>query len=143
MQEIIFVGILGVLAYIDMKERKIPNVLLLSAAAVRILLFLLKEGLQVTGFLALLGNGLAISLPLWMLTMLMDWWLKKKTMGGGDIKLIFITGLYLGWEMNLIMLLMAGIFALVFCAVRKERELPFGPAIALSTVCIIIFGALI
>ena len=78
-------------------------------------------------------------------------------MGGGDIKLIFVTGLYLGWESNLLMILVACMVGIVVglaqgqgrtteeASEELEGEMegnyfPFGPAIAIATVVCLFFG---
>ena len=138
MQEVIFICILSLITYADIKERRIPNVLLLLSIMVKLIGALLQDEAQLYGILGIFGNALAVSLPLWLLVALMDRILGKKTMGGGDIKLVFVTGMYLGWEQNLLMLFIAGIIALSYVLVRKEKEIPFGPAIAIATVLIMI-----
>lgn len=138
MQEVIFICILSLITYADIKERRIPNVLLLLSIMVKLVGTLLQDEAQLYGILGIFGNALAVSLPLWLLVALMDRILGKKTMGGGDIKLVFVTGMYLGWEQNLLMLFIAGIIALSYVLVRKEKEIPFGPAIAIATVLIMI-----
>ena len=138
MQEVIFICILSLITYADVKERRIPNVLLLLSIMVKLVGTLLQDEAQLYGIFGIFGNALAVSLPLWLLVALMDRILGKKTMGGGDIKLVFVTGMYLGWEQNLLMLFIAGIIALSYVLVRKEKEIPFGPAIAIATVLIMI-----
>ena len=138
MQEVIFICILSLITYADIKERRIPNILLLLSIMVKLVGALLQDEAQLYGILGIFGNALAVSLPLWLLVALMDRILGKKTMGGGDIKLVFVTGMYLGWEQNLLMLFIAGIIALSYVLVRKEKEIPFGPAIAIATVLIMI-----
>lgn len=138
MQEVIFICILSLITYADIKERRIPNVLLLLSIMVKLVGTLLQDEAQLYEILGIFGNALAVSLPLWLLVALMDRILGKKTMGGGDIKLVFVTGMYLGWEQNLLMLFVAGIIALSYVLVRKEKEIPFGPAIAIATVLIMI-----
>jgi prepilin signal peptidase PulO-like enzyme (type II secretory pathway) len=66
---------------------------------------------------------------------------QKEALGGGDIKLIFVTGMYLGWEKNLWMLLIACMMGAVVGIVRarekvpkEEAYFPFGPMIAQATV---------
>lgn len=71
--------------------------------------------------------------------------LKKDSMGGGDIKLISICTLYLGFNSTLFMLLSACVVSLIFIiAVRlkkkKINKLPFGPSIAVATVIILLYG---
>jgi leader peptidase (prepilin peptidase)/N-methyltransferase len=56
-------------------------------------------------------------------------------MGGGDIKLLFVAGLYFGWTRTLFLILVACVAGIVFGMARasdEERAFPFGPAIALA-----------
>ena len=80
-----------------------------------------------------LAGGLCVSLPLLMLALGGERALGKETMGGGDIKLFFMLGLYFDWKVNLFLLLCACFLGIVFAlAARKGKEerIPFGPAIA-------------
>lgn len=61
-----------------------------------------------------------------------------EAMGGGDLKLLFVTGLFFGWKGNLLCLILACIFGIVFglLAARRGGEqgapIPWGPSIALG-----------
>lgn len=95
----------------------------------------------------LLGGGV-IAGGMLLLTMVFDRIMGKETMGGADIKLFFVTGLYLGLLGNLLNLIASCIMGLVFAAFsarsRRENEdpslIPFGPAIAAGTWFCLIFG---
>lgn len=143
MLEIFFVCILGILTWTDVKNRRIPNSLLVLACLVRVSVFLLFEGPTGESAIRLLVDGLALSLPMYLLAVFMDRVLKKQSLGGGDIKLLFVTGLYLGAEQNLVMLFIAGILALLYCILRRKKELPLGPAIAAASVVVMILEKII
>lgn len=95
----------------------------------------------------LLGGGI-IAGGLFLFTLLFDQILGKESMGGGDIKLFFVTGLYLGLLGNFLNLIASCIIGLIFAALsagaRKGNEdpslIPFGPAIAAGTWFCLIFG---
>lgn len=56
----------------------------------------------------------------------------KETMGGGDIKLIFMTNLYFGWKCGILLLIISCLFGIVFALAARKKpgmEFPFGPAI--------------
>lgn len=42
-------------------------------------------------------------------------------MGGGDIKLLFLTGLFLGWQRNILCLLIACVLGIVFAFIFPEN----------------------
>ena len=137
-----FVCILYLVSVTDIYEQIIPDGALLAAIGMRIVYFVLVEGFQWKGLLELFVDGLVISLPLLLLVLVMEHILKKEAMGGGDIKLLFVTGLYLGWERNLLAIFLACIIGIVIGMVqmrKKEDEaemeyFPFGPSIAVGAV---------
>ena len=65
-------------------------------------------------------------------------------MGGGDIKLFAVTGLYLGAVASLFMVLFACILGLLMGVLirkkKKEALIPFGPSIALATYGMLLYG---
>ena len=78
-----------------------------------------------------------------LLALLMEKLLRRDAMGGGDIKLLFLTGLFLGWQKNLLCLLLACVVGLLWGLVRAKRGqqgLPWGPGIALAAWCAALFG---
>ena len=79
----------------------------------------------------LLG-GICIAGGLLVLSLLMDRILKKESMGGGDIKLVFVTGLYLGAVNGLFSLVLACVIGLMFVVVLKKDKIPFGPSISIA-----------
>lgn len=137
-----FICILYLVSVTDIYEQMIPDSALLVAVGVRVGYFVCVEGASWKGALGLLVDGLAISVPLLILVLIMEKILKKEAMGGGDIKLLFVTGLYLGWERNLLAIFLACIIGIVIGMVqmrKKEDEaeleyFPFGPSIAVGAV---------
>ncbi len=84
------------------------------------------------------GGGLLV------ISLVMDRVLGRDSMGGGDIKLFAVTGLYLGIIGTLFALLFACAAGLVFRAVtnrgEREKEFPFGPWIALGAAVVLLYG---
>lgn len=77
------------------------------------------------------------------LSLVMDRVLGRESLGGGDIKLFAVTGLYLGLAGTLFALLLACILGLLFAlALRRGRSqpFPFGPAIAAAAAGMLFFG---
>ena len=68
-------------------------------------------------------------------------------MGGGDLKLLFLTGLYLGWLENLLCLLLACLIGIITalaaqkrCRQQAPRLIPWGPSIAAAAILTLLFG---
>lgn len=76
-------------------------------------------------------------------SLLMDKLLGRDSLGGGDIKLFAVVGLYLGFVGTLLCLILACVLGLVLVAARrseKSQPVPFGPSIALSCAAVLLYG---
>lgn len=78
----------------------------------------------------------------YILTLGVSFVLKKQAMGGGDIKFFAVAGLWLGPAVLPIFLMMSGamgvIFGLVSKHLTKQEYFPFGPALIVSFILLII-----
>ena len=83
-------------------------------------------------------GGFAVVGVLLLLVHAMEKRLGREAMGGGDLKLLFVTGLFFGWKGNLFCLILACLIGIVWAllAARKSgesgRPIPWGPSIALG-----------
>ena len=81
-------------------------------------------------------GGLAVAGCVLLLVLGMEKLLGREAMGGGDIKLLFLTGLFLGWKRNLLCLVAACVIGIVWGLLQKKRDggeaIPWGPSIALG-----------
>ncbi|GIS60763.1 MAG: hypothetical protein CM1200mP2_29880 [Planctomycetaceae bacterium] len=63
--------------------------------------------------------------------------LKQEAMGFGDVTLMAAIGSFLGWQQALTIFFIAPLFGVVFALanwfLRRERELPYGPFLAIGT----------
>lgn len=169
----LFLVLLAWASAIDLRERRIPNKLVAAMAvlwlAVRVLLaamaavcsagfgvdaqmgnaasaasvatmrvspFGLTLGDGLVGALVLGGGSLAASIAFERLA-------HRPSMGGGDIKLLAVVGLFLGWERGLWCLFAACLVVLVMQMASRLREggkgiasqtFPFAPAILVGVV---------
>lgn len=169
----LFLVLLAWASAIDLRERRIPNKLVAAMAvlwlAVRVLLaamaavcsagfgvdaqmgnaasaasvatmrvspFGLTLGDGLVGALVLGGGSLAVSIAFERLA-------QRPSMGGGDVKLLAVVGLFLGWERGLWCLFAACLVVLVMQMVPRFREggkgiasqtFPFAPAILAGVV---------
>lgn len=139
MLNMFFIGILCWVSISDIYTRRIPDSAILAAIGFRIFFLMIQEGLVWRGLIMVILNGLIISLPLLFLVVICERLLNKYLLGGGDIKLVFVTGIYLGWEKNLWVLFIACLLGSVFVLLKQKRtetyiHFPFGPSIALAAI---------
>lgn len=110
--------------------------LVASATMTRMIPFGLTLGDGLVGALVLGGGSLAASIAFERLA-------QRPSMGGGDIKLLAVVGLFLGWERGLWCLFAACLIVLVMQMASRFREggkgiasqtFPFAPAILVGVV---------
>lgn len=79
-------------------------------------------------------GGVTVAGGLLLLSLYMDKRMKRETLGGGDIKLLFLTGLFFGWKGNLLCLVLACVVGIVWGLAGKRRgeAIPWGPSIAVG-----------
>lgn len=76
-------------------------------------------------------NGLIAFGFMYLLKLLGNFMFKKESMGDGDIKLMFVFGFVLGWQMAIISIFIGSIvglpISLYIAMSKKEHIIPFGP----------------
>ena len=145
--KLFFLGILFYITWTDLKYRTISNRCIIVAILIRFLYFLITKEGNWRAFLWLIFNGLLVSVPVLLLTLLAEAVLKKGALGGGDIKLLFALGVYLGPAKSLLMLLIACLCGIIEAAIaikqsknRESTAFPFGPCLAVGAAVSLFFG---
>ena len=140
-----FFACLFCLSLVDLESCIIPDGCLLTAALAWAVwlpfsgLSLTEIGLRVLAAVVYGGGLLLVSLAA-------DKILGKESLGGGDIKLFAVVGLYLGLTASLFALLLSCVLGLVFAFGRKllphgqEEHFPFGPSIAAASWLMLMYG---
>ena len=135
----VFCCCLFTLSLVDLEIQIIPDRFLLIPAIFR-LIQLFIEGNLLSGILP----GLAIGGGVLVLSLIMDKILQKDTMGGGDIKLLAVLGLYFSFAECLLMLILACVIGIVIASVLMKVEsdaaFPFGPALSLAAWITMLIG---
>ncbi|MBR3365046.1 MAG: prepilin peptidase, partial [Solobacterium sp.] len=88
-------------------------------------------------------GGFAIGGGMLILSLIFDRIIKKDSLGGGDIKLYFMTGLFLGWKAGFFNLILSCLVGLIFVLLLKKSKIPFGPSISIATLISIIWGDMV
>ena len=134
---------LFLLSLVDAEIREIPDGALIAGAVIWLVtLPFLWNGWA--DALTHVAAGLVYGLVLLLLSLAMDKLLKKESLGGGDVKLLALIGLYLGFVQTLFALILACVLGLAQAYVTVRRRgvpFPFGPALSASAALMIFFGA--
>lgn len=106
-------------------------------------ILLIVEMYFINGFTSLLNallGGLIGFIIMLLLKLFGDFLFKKESMGGGDVKLMFIIGMMIGYKMIPIDIFLASLIALpvsiVILALKKDHAIPFGPFLSLAAIII-------
>lgn len=138
------------LSLVDLETQIIPDRFLLIPAIVRIGQLLFENRSDIKVFFICLIPAVALGGGVLIISLIMDKILKKDTMGGGDIKLLAVLGLYLSQyplciPEGLMLLFIACIVGIVIGSilmkVDSETPFPFGPALAVAAWLTLLFGA--
>ena len=139
---LIFACCLFCLSLVDLDTQIIPDRFIVIPIIARF-----AELLLTGGFKALLTGalpGLIIAGSVLILSLIMDKVLGKETMGGGDIKLLFVIGLFLPLGQCLLMVMIACVVGIVMASllmkVSPETPFPFGPALSLAAIVTLFIG---
>ncbi|SEK92578.1 MULTISPECIES: prepilin peptidase [unclassified Butyrivibrio] len=148
----ILVGLLFAMAITDIESLEIPNLLILSAAVSWVIFSVIKI---ITGRIDLytLGirilTGLIFGALMLIMSILVDKLIGRESLGGGDIKLFALLGLYMGPVRSYELLILSCVLGIVFALIRKKlmpgssKEFPLGPAIAVAAYIVLLFGDLV
>lgn len=98
----------------------------------------LRDGIG--GVLMHVLGGILISGGVLVLSLLFEKVRGQESMGGGDIKLLFVVGLCLGPAGGLLALIFSCAAGLVCAAVTKNHRIPFGPSISAGMLLCALIG---
>ena len=149
-----FAGILLFLSLTDLDERIIPNGCIVTALAVRLayLAYAFTQGLMTADDLVYYAiSAFGIGIALLVVIIVADKVFGRESMGGGDLKLYFVAGLYFGWQQCLLLVVLSCVIGIVAALATSkaspdgeegimERAIPFGPSIAAACVVTMLVG---
>lgn len=135
-----FISMLIIVMVSDYNFMIIPDEVLIFFGALLCVEILFISGYQ--SLLISLGNGCIAMGIIFAFKLFGDFLFKKESMGGGDIKLLFVFGLVLGWEMSVCSILLGSIIGLPLSLIilykKKEHIIPFGPFLSIGALIIIL-----
>jgi leader peptidase (prepilin peptidase) / N-methyltransferase len=141
------ISLLIIITFIDLDHYIIPDILVLIGSITVIVVNFLGYGVPFTDGLKgaiFAGGGVLV------VTLVIEYIVKKEVMGGGDIKLYAMIGLFLGTKLSLLTILISiyigGAYGIIFIIYNriKNKEfnsmIPFGPFISIAAVISMLYG---
>lgn len=139
---IIFVSSLVIIIISDIEYMIILDEVLIVAITSIIILYVIDIGLYNASIKILCGAGAFATMLL--IKKLGDMMFKQESLGGGDIKLMFLVGLVIGYEMSICNIFFATFLAfpiaLFLLVSKKDNMIPFGPFLSMSAIILYIWG---
>jgi len=141
---IILSSALIIIAFIDLNEQIIPDVISLPGIVIG---FILSFFVPYISFInsasgVVVGGGIILVIGLAGSVIF-----KKEAMGGGDVKLAAMIGAFLGWRYIIVSLFLGfflgaltGIILIMAKIKKREDAIPFGPFIALGSIITLLWG---
>lgn len=129
-----FVSLLLIIFVSDIEAMIIPDEVLIVFEILLLIEIYLIRGYD--SFITSLWNGALSMGIMYLLKLGGDFLFKKESMGGGDIKLMFVFGTLLGWPLAIISIFLGSIIglpiALLSLKSSKNHEIPFGPFLSIG-----------
>ena len=138
-RDLVFVSCLFCLSLVDIEIREIPDgTLIISALAWVATAYFVYDSVSEAALHV--ACGFTYGAVILLISLAMDKILKKESLGGGDVKLFAVAGLYLGFIPTLFCVMIACITGLIFTVGLKLKSISFGPFIAVGTYFMLLFG---
>lgn len=134
---LIALGVIAMLIIIsvsDITYYVIPDEVLIFFAGYFVIITCLEKGIMAS--LISIGSGLILFAIMYLIMFLGNAIFKKETLGGGDVKMMFVFGLLLNPVVGLIVIFIASFIALpvsLFILYRSNQNMiPFGPFLLIA-----------
>ena len=139
---LIFVSSLIIIIISDIEYMIILDEVLIFSVFSIIIIYMITIGIYAAALKVLAGIGAFLSMLL--IKKIGDAIFKQESLGGGDIKLMFLIGLVLGYPMALCNIFLATFIAfpiaLLLLITKKDNIIPFGPFLSMAAIILYIWG---
>lgn len=137
---LIFTSSLIIVIVSDIEYMIILDEVLIFSTLIIIVIYILGLGFEEAAYHIYSGIGAFIAM--YALKILGDKAFKKESLGGGDIKLMFLFGLVLGFPMSICTIFLATFIAfpvaIIILLSNKENIIPFGPFLSMAAILILV-----
>lgn len=139
---VVFISLMVIITVSDMYYQIIPDIILLVFLPVIFALRMFSD--EIVWYYSILGGILGF-----VVMYFLAWYGKKRfkqeALGGGDIKLYFLIGLFLGVETVFLSLLFAALLGIIFAVISRKKSgyIPFVPFIAIGSMIAYFYGPML
>lgn len=143
----ILISLLIIITFIDIDHYIIPDEIIILGSVLAIIVNL--TGYEVS-FIDGIKGAIFAGGGVLLVTLLIEFIVKKEVMGGGDIKLYAMLGLFLGTKLALLTILLSiyvgGVYGVIFIINNKIKKkefssmIPFGPFISIAAIIAMFYG---
>ncbi len=144
---LVLTSLLIIITFIDIDYYIIPDSMIILGSIFELLFNLTNKGISIRN--SIIGGVVCSGVMLILIT-LIDLVVKKEVMGGGDIKLFFMIGLFLGLKLGLLTILLSiyvgafyGIVTIIYSKIKKQEYnsiIPYGPFISVGAIISVLCG---
>ena len=137
---LIFTSMILISIITDILYMVIPDSILIIGGVIIFILKVITFGINTIP--SLLLDIVIPVIVMILIKLLGNFLFKKESLGDGDIKLLAVIGLTIGWELSIVTVFFAAFLALPISLVtlirKNKHELPFGPYIGISAlICLL------
>lgn len=134
------ISLLIIVIISDIEYMIIPDEVILFGSILIIVETLIIKGID--GFLAAIVNAILFFIVMYLIKLIGDFIFKQESLGGGDIKLMFMIGLAFHIKAIVVIIFVASFIALPYAVIimirKKEAMVPYGPFLSLTAIALIL-----
>ena len=133
---LVFISMLMIIIVSDIRYMLIDDEILIIASILIFILSIFEYGIK--DALIYVLYGIICFIVMFLIKILGDFIFKKESMGGGDIKLMFVFGLTMGIPLSIASIFLASFIGLPISLImlknNSSHELPFGPYLSIAAI---------
>ena len=137
---LIFTSSLIIVIVSDIEYMIILDEVLIVSTLIIVLIYIFGFGIEETAYH--IYGGIGAFLVMYSIKILGDKLFKKESLGGGDIKLMFLFGLVIDFPMAICSIFIATFIAfpisIIILFSNKENIIPFGPFLSIAAILILV-----
>lgn len=145
---LVLISLLIIITFIDIDYYIIPDKPIIIGSLFAVIFDIFAKGIFIGNSLI---SGLICGGGMLLVISLIEKIVKKEVMGGGDIKLLFMIGLFLGIKLGILTILLSiylgaiyGVVSILYNKIKNKNYnsmIPYGPFISIAAFIAVIYGS--